>query len=180
MALPDPADPTDPIRVVTGDATRFVDAATGLVLREDLHSTAWHIRDIAYRLHTAEGMLGLALLLALCSASAVVLSLTGLAIGLRKRFAPGGVRGNAPADTAEILLFVGSEGGSTLTFARALHQALAAAGRHVHLAPMNEAPDHSSASHLIILTATAGTARRRLPRAASSTGSPAGRGLGRS
>lgn len=156
ITLPDPADASDPIIIRTDEAIRFVDAATGQILREDRYSLAWHMRDIAYRLHTAEGLLWLAILLAISSGGGVVLSLTGFAISLRKRFASGRIRANAPAAAADILLLVGSEGGSTMRSAKALHRALTAAGRRVHLAPMNDLPNRSQASHMIILTATAG------------------------
>lgn len=156
ITLPDPADASDPIIIRTDEAIRFVDAATGQILREDRYSLAWHVRDIAYRLHTAEGMLWLSILLAISSACGFVLALTGLTISLRRRFASGRVRANAPAGAADILLLVGSEGGSTMGFAKALHRALAAAGRRVHLAPMNELPARSPASQIIILAATAG------------------------
>lgn len=156
IILPDPADASDPIVIRTDQAIRFVDAATGQVLREDRYSLAWHVRDTAYRLHTAEGMVWLAILLAISSAGGVILSITGLMISLRRRFASGRVRGNAPPSAADILLLVGSEGGSTMLFAKALHRALTVAGRRVHLAAMNDLPTRSSAAHMIVLTATAG------------------------
>lgn len=156
IVLPDPADRSDPILIRTHRATRFVDLGTGQILREEGYTMAWHIRDLAYRLHTAEGMSGLAILLAVSSLGGVVLSVTGLVISLRKRWARGRLRGQVPAEAAEILVLVGSEGGTTWGFAKALHQALTAAGRRVHLAPMNDVPRRSPASHMIILAATAG------------------------
>jgi sulfite reductase (NADPH) flavoprotein alpha-component len=156
IVLPDPADASDPIIIRTDAAIRFVDAATGQVLREDRYSLAWHVRDIAYRLHTAEGMLWLAILLAISSAGGFALALTGLTIGLRRRLASSRIRANAPSEAADILLLYGSEGGSTMGVAKALHRALAASGRRVHLAPMNGLPARSPAGHMIILTATAG------------------------
>ncbi|MCZ8184051.1 MAG: PepSY domain-containing protein [Beijerinckiaceae bacterium] len=156
IILPDPADASDPIVIRTDEAIRFVDVATGQVLREDRYSLAWHVRDIAYRLHTAEGLLWLAILLAINSAGGLVLALTGLMISLRRRFASGRIRANSAASAADILLLVGSEGGSTMRFAKALHRALTAAGRRVHLAPMNDLPARSPASQIVILAATAG------------------------
>jgi sulfite reductase (NADPH) flavoprotein alpha-component len=156
ITLPDPADASDPIIIRTDQAIRFVDAATGQILREDRYSLAWHVRDLAYRLHTAEGMLWLAIMLAISSVGGLVLALAGMTIGLRRRLAAGRVRANAPAGEADILLLVGSEGGSTMSFAKALHRALTAAGRQVHLAPMNDLPARSPAGHIILLAATAG------------------------
>lgn len=156
IILPDPADASDPIIIRTDEAIRFVDPTTGQILREDRYSFAWHARDITYRLHTAEGLLWLAILLVISSAGGLVLALTGLMISLRRRFASGRIRANSAASAADILVLVGSEGGSTMRFAKALHRALAAAGRRVHLAPLNDLPARSPASQIIILTATAG------------------------
>jgi sulfite reductase (NADPH) flavoprotein alpha-component len=156
MTLPDPADASDPILLRTHEFTRLVDPASGQVLREDHHSALWHLRDIAYRLHTAEGMFALAMALAISAAGGVILSLTGLVIGLRKRLSGVRIRANSPVATADILLLYGSEGGTTIRFAKALHQALVAAGRRVHLAPMNDLPRQSPAKLMILLAATAG------------------------
>ena len=157
ITFPDPSDATDPIRVKTDTMVRFVDPATGEILREDRHSIAWHVRDLAYRLHTAEGMSWLALLLGLSASGGVVLALTGLTIGLRKRLRSGVFQDNVASSKADILLLVGSEGGTTYRFAQMLGKALSAAGRKVHLAAMNEIPPTSSAQQIILLAATAGS-----------------------
>ncbi|OYU49396.1 MAG: nitric oxide synthase [Rhizobiales bacterium PAR1] len=156
ITLPDPADTTDPITVKTHTATRFIDASTGDILREDRHTFAWHARDLAYRLHTAEGMTVLALVLGLSASGGVVLALTGLFIGLRKRLRTGAVRGSVAPEKADILILVGSEGGTTFRFGETLLRALSSAGRKVHLAAMNDLPAASPARHMILLAATAG------------------------
>ena len=157
LTLPYPADATDPITIRTDRAVRHVDAATGAVIAEEPHGLARQAHDLVLALHTAKGMAGLALLLAVSSALGTVLSLTGLVIWLAKRTAPATVSGNVPAATAEIVLLVGSEGGTTWGFARTLHRALTGAGASVHLAAMNDLPAATpQARRLIILTATAG------------------------
>lgn len=156
ITLPDPADTTDPITIKTHAATRFVDAASGDILREDRHAFAWHVRDLAYRLHTAEGMTMLALLLGLSATGGVILALTGLFIGLRKRLRTGAVRGSVAPEKADILILVGSEGGTTFRFGETLLRALSSAGRKVHLGAMNDLPTASPARHMILLAATAG------------------------
>lgn len=156
ITLPDQADATDPITVKTHAGMRWIDAATGLVLREEAHSLAWHIRDLAFRLHTAEGMAWLALLLGLSASGGAALAMTGFATGLRKRLQKGRFSQNNAADAADILVLVGSEGGTTFRFAESLSAALAKADRKVHLAAMNDAPLASPAAQMILLAATAG------------------------
>jgi sulfite reductase (NADPH) flavoprotein alpha-component len=156
ITLPDPSDKTDPITIKTHTVIRFVDAASGDILREDRHTFAWHVRDLAYRLHTAEGMTVLALLLGLSATGGVALALTGLFIGLRKRLWTGAIRGRVAAEKADILILVGSEGGTTFRFGETLQLALSGTGRKVHLAAMNDVPAASAARHMILLAATAG------------------------
>ncbi len=156
ITFPDPSDTTDPITVKTHRATRLVDPATGDILREEPHTFAWHVRDLAFRLHTAEGAAGLALLLGLSAASGSALALTGLVFGLRKRLRSSCAHGSVAASDADVLLLVGSEGGTTYRFAETLLAALNAAGQKVHLAAMNDAPASSPARQMILLAATAG------------------------
>lgn len=156
IALPDPADASDPVRVKTDRLTRFVDSSTGAVLIEEPHSLLWQVQDITYRLHTAQGMAWLALLLGFSAAGGSILALTGLTIGLRKRLGSGVVKESVAPEKADVLVLVGSEGGSTFRFAETVQQALSAAGQAVHVAAMNDMPNRSRARHIILLAATAG------------------------
>ena len=64
---------------------------------------------------------------------------------------------NGRANSADTIILVGSEGNATWGFARTLHDALVAAGHHVHTAPMNAlAPAYGQAKQMFILTSTYG------------------------
>lgn len=157
IVLPYPGDGTDPITVKTERFLRTIDPATGEILREEPHDRAWQVHDLMYQLHTARGMAWLALLLGLSACGGAILSLTGAATWLRKRVGRGGITGNAGPEAADILVSVGSEGGTTWGFALTLQKALIASGRKVHIAAMNDLPAATPrARHLIVLTATAG------------------------
>ena len=98
IALPDPADASDPIIIRTDESIRFVDAATGEILREDRYPLAWACAG--YRLSPPYSG-GHALAIDPAGPSVLpagfVLALTGLTISLRRRFASSRVRANAPA-----------------------------------------------------------------------------------
>ncbi|WP_373050968.1 flavodoxin domain-containing protein, partial [Thalassovita aquimarina] len=68
------------------------------------------------------------------------------------------IRGNQPANRAEIILLVGSEGGSTGGFAATLHRALTEAGHSVHAAPLSgfDLARYARAERFIVLAATYG------------------------
>lgn len=157
ITLPYPGDATDPVTVKTSRFLRHIDPVTGDIIRDEPHDLAWLLHDLMFRLHTARGMAWLALLLGLSTAAGTLLSITGAFTWLRKRFGGVGFAGNVGAGAADILLLVGSEGGTTWGFARALHDTLTAAGRHVHTSGMNDLAElPTRARHLIVLTATAG------------------------
>ena len=157
ITLPYAGDATDPITVKTHAGLRHIDAASGAILAEEPHSLAWHVHDLAYRLHTAQGMAWLALALGFSAFAGTLLALTGMLIWAAKRRSVEAMPGSVPAERAGIVLLVGSEGGSTWGFARTLHQALTEAGKSVHVAAMNDLPKAMPAArHLILLTATAG------------------------
>lgn len=157
IEIPAPSDAPAPLAVKTDRGFLYFDAGNGALLREDAHSWLWQAHDLAYRLHTAQGMFWLALVLMLSAMAGIVLSLTGVMIWWRRRARGGSVANNAPLSQADILLLVGSEGGTTQAFAARLHRGLTAAGWPVHLAQMNAAPEQCpDVRHLLVLTATSG------------------------
>jgi sulfite reductase (NADPH) flavoprotein alpha-component len=68
------------------------------------------------------------------------------------------IKGNAVPVSADTIILVGSEGGSTWGFAATLQVALAKAGKRVHVAPMSAfSPERTQAAqHYIVLAATYG------------------------
>jgi len=108
------------------------------------------------RLHTAEGLWWLGLLLGLAALTVPVLSITGVRVWWSRRVS-GRVRDNIDAADADAVILVGSENNATRGFAKDLHEQLSRSGRYVHSADMNElAEDYPKASLLFVLTSTYG------------------------
>ncbi|NVJ11601.1 flavodoxin domain-containing protein, partial [Myxococcus sp. AM001] len=64
---------------------------------------------------------------------------------------------NTPADQAQIILLVGSQGGATWSYARQLQEQLQSQDLRVHCASMNQLqPHYHQASQLLLLTSTYG------------------------
>lgn len=150
-------DPTDVFTLKTTKGEAIVDQATGAVLVFTPLSRLERFQEIVRMLHTGRGAWLLAILLGACAACVPALGVTGAVIWLRRRADAPSVKGGFPAESADTIILVGSEGRSTWGFARTLRQALGDAGHRVHLAAMNDlAPVQMKAERMLILTSTYG------------------------
>lgn len=157
LTFPYAKDPTDVYGLTTAHGIGRIDAATGAMLSYEPHSTARQVYETVYMLHSGKGSWQLALFLGLCAATVPVLSMTGIVLWWRRRQSIPRIKGNVPAQSADTIILVGSEGGVTWGFAATLHAALSNAGRSVHVAPMNNmAETYAKAEHILFLASTYG------------------------
>ncbi|MDF2398947.1 nitric oxide synthase [Pseudomonas sp. 3MA1] len=157
LVYPDPDSPQDLFSLHTRSGQGYVDPANGALLAFQPESGMQQLSGFIYQLHTGEGLWWLGLLLGLGALGVPLMSLTGLWLWWRRRRDAVAIDDNCPADAADCVILVGSESNSTWGFARTLQQALTAAGRQVHSAPMNQLrSDYPKARQLLILTATHG------------------------
>ena len=84
------------------------------------------------------------------------MAVSGVAIWLRERRNNVILPANASWTRARTVILVGSENGSTMGFAAALHRELVAHGELVHTAPMSTVRYYPRAERLLVLTATYG------------------------
>lgn len=157
LTFPARNDPSSAFRLRTSAGEALVDPSTGATLAFTPTTTVEQVGEWAYALHTGRGAWVLALALGLTTAAIPALAGTGFVIWLRRRGAKPKSSANAPVGSADTVILVGSESGSTWGFARTLHAALTAQGQRIHAADMNAvSPEHLAAERLIILTATYG------------------------
>jgi sulfite reductase (NADPH) flavoprotein alpha-component len=157
LTFPSAKDLTDVYGLTTAHGIGRIDAATGTMLNFEPHSMARQIYETIYMLHTGQGMWRLALVLGLASLAVPILSLTGVVIWWRRRQSNPRIKNNVGAQSADSIILVGSEGGSTWAFAATLHAALSKAGHKVHVAPMNAtSASYARAERILILTSTYG------------------------
>ncbi|MAU98883.1 MAG: N-acetylglucosamine transferase [Fulvimarina sp.] len=158
LSFPYQGDATDVFTLKTDMGTATIDQGTGTMLTwTDL--TAWErVSETIIMLHTGRGAAALGLLLGLTALGVPVMGVTGVVLWLAGRRTASKIKGNVAASRAETVLLVGSEGGSTWSFAATLHQALTTAGQTVHVAPMSAfAPArYAKAQRFVILAATYG------------------------
>lgn len=158
LQFPYPDDPTDIFTLKTDAGLTMVDQFNGDVLEVVPATASERVYAWLYALHTGEGMAWLGTLLGLAALLSPVIAGLGLAVWARRRGkSRANVPQNAPAHSAEIVILVASEGGSTWGFARVLHQSLTAAGKSVHLAVMDSFRNrYDSAKQVLFLAATYG------------------------
>lgn len=157
LTFPNPANPDDLFHLTTSAGAGYVDPASGVMLAWQDHTIAQQSYELVYMLHTGEGLWWLGLLLGLSAISAPVLGVSGGVAWWNRRRAHARFAGNVPAGNADTVILVGSEGGSTWSFARTLHEALTANGHKVLAAPMDHlARSYPAARRMLLLTATYG------------------------
>lgn len=143
------------LRTASGDG--FVNPSSGQWISYQQHGFARRLYETAYELHTGARSPLWALILGGVSLCVLFLSGSGLFAWWQRKHLAGALPGNAPADQAEIILLVGSQGGTTWSYARQLHEQLLAGGRRVHCASMNQLqPRYPVAKCLLLLTSTYG------------------------
>lgn len=157
LSFPNPADPTDVFRLTTADGEGYVDPVSGALLAWQDHTLGRQIHEVIYMMHTGWGLWWVGVLLGLSTLAVPVLGVSGTALWWRKRRALAPVAANVPTRSADTVILVGSEGGSTWGFARTLHAALTANGHQVHTAAMDRvAQSYPAAKRIFVLTATHG------------------------
>ena len=156
LTFPAPSDPTDAFLIQTGVGEGYVDQVSGQMLGWIDYGTARQVWEFIYKLHTGQGLWLVGLLLGLSALMVPVLSATGTAIWLARRRAMPHLRHNARASVADLIILVGSEGGTTWGFAASLQNALHQHGLKIHVAALNDLTDYPQAGGIILMTATYG------------------------
>ncbi|MCF7698944.1 PepSY domain-containing protein [Loktanella sp. M215] len=158
LSFPYAGDATDVLTLTTDSGTGYIDQGTGALLGwADL--TGWaKVSETVYMLHTGQGAAALGLVLGLMALGVPIMGVTGVILWWSRRRDRPRLAHNHPAATARTILLVGSEGGSTWSFAATLHAALTTKGQTVHAAPMSsfDAARCARAQHIIVMAATYG------------------------
>ena len=158
LSFPYPGDATDAFTLKTDRGTALIDQGTGQLLSWTDRSTMDRVSDVVRMLHTGQGAAVLGLLMGLTALVVPVLGATGAWIWATRPRAGARIRGNLPAGSADTIVLVGSETGSTWGFAATLHAALSGAGYRVHVGPMSafDPARYPAAQRIFLLAATQG------------------------
>lgn len=156
LSFPAAGDPTDVYTLKTANGEGYIDQGNGALLAWSDAGWIDSVSSFVSMLHTGQGMAWLGVLLGVSALGVPVLGWTGISVWLAGRCDASAA--SAPARTADTILLVASEGGTTRGFATTLQTALAAQGALVHVGPMTgfDPARWPKARRIILLAATYG------------------------
>lgn len=150
-------DPTDVFSLKTAHGSGYIDQVSGELVSFQPHTVSTNLYEWIYLLHTGQGAWWLGLIMGITSFAIVVLSTTGMLVWVKNYTGRPTFKHNTPLEHADIVVSVGSEGNSTLGFARTLHDALCQVGVMVHTTELNNVTQaHLDVGKLVVLTSTHG------------------------
>ncbi|WP_271271512.1 PepSY domain-containing protein [Aliamphritea hakodatensis] len=137
-----------------GGTLTFIDRQSGDILSQESVPFLTRALDLFTLLHTGQGASPWGAVAGLISLSVPFFAVTGLIVWLRRRHPK--PRGMVSLASADIVILVGSETGTTWGFAVYLAQQLRDAGKTVHLSGMNKTCYIREDATLLLLAATYG------------------------
>ncbi|MBS0510179.1 MAG: PepSY domain-containing protein [Proteobacteria bacterium] len=156
LSFPYRGDPEDSWKVVTEHGAGWIDRHTGQTLAWEDTLTAKRLHDWVMLLHTGEGTVVWALVLATLGASIPLFWVSGLMLWRQARRQTPRMTDNSALSQADILIFVASENGSTWGFAQALHRALVRNGHRAHTSGVERFQTAAATRQVLVLAATYG------------------------
>ncbi|KOS07582.1 FAD-binding oxidoreductase [Flavobacterium akiainvivens] len=150
----DTEDPEELFTLKLTDRELKVSQFTGEVLSEVRYPTTTVLETLSMDLHTGRTNVIWAIVLGIASVSILFFIYSGFAMTLRRRATR--IKNKYKAEEATIVLLAGSENGSTLGFANAIHRQLPAAGHASYLAQADDYTLYPKATHLMLFTSTHG------------------------
>ncbi len=136
------------------DKQLLVNQITGKVLSEVKTSKTQIFSALSFNLHTGKGSIVWSIILAIATANILFFVYSGFAMTLKRRKSK--LSNKFKSKDAEIIILVGSENGSTISYANAFYNQLVAKGKHVFIAEMNSLANYAKAKYLVVFTATYG------------------------
>jgi sulfite reductase (NADPH) flavoprotein alpha-component len=147
-------DPKEYFIIKLKDREIEVDQISGAVVSEKHFPMTTLLSDLTLDLHTGRASILWAIVLGLASLNILFFIYSGFAMTLKRRSSR--IKNKYKAEESKFILLVGSENGSTLRFANAIHKQLLAYGEKVFLTELNNYSVYPKAEHLIVFTSTHG------------------------
>jgi sulfite reductase (NADPH) flavoprotein alpha-component len=147
-------DPEEYYIITLKDREIEVNQVTGDVVSEKRFPMTTLLSDLSLNLHTGRASMLWAFILGIASLNILFFMYSGFAMTLKRRASR--IKNKYKAEESKFILLVGSENGSSLRFANAIHKQLLAHGEKVFLTELNNFSTYPKAEHLIIFTSTHG------------------------
>ncbi|MBF0694368.1 MAG: PepSY domain-containing protein [Flavobacterium sp.] len=154
IEFPFAPDPEEYFRITLNGREVVVDQFSGEIVSEVPTGSAKFWTDLNLDLHTGRSSIIWAIILAIASLNILYFIFSGFKMTLKRRTIT--IKNKFKAEESTIILLVGSENGSTLSFANAIHQQFLANGKKSFLTEMNQFKTFPQAGHIIVFAATNG------------------------
>jgi len=149
-----PDDPEEFYVLKLRDREITLSQITGAIVQETRYPYSLVLEKLSLDLHTGRTSIVWAIVLGFASLNMLFFMYTGFAITLRRSGTK--VKNKIPTSSAEYIVLVGTENGSTLAYANNVHQQLLANGQKSFLTEMNRFSAFPKARHLLVFTSTYG------------------------
>lgn len=154
VEFPFAPDPNEFFKLTSKNSQQLINQFSGAVIQNVDTPTIAQLKELNLVLHTGKTSWVWALILTLASANILYFIYSGIVIW-RKRTRTK-IKNIITPDQAEIVLIVGTENGSTLGFASAIHRQLLANGTASYLCEGNAYQHFHKANQILVFTATHG------------------------
>jgi sulfite reductase (NADPH) flavoprotein alpha-component len=129
---------------------------SGGIISETNHPFTAFLSHWSLQLHTGKANFLWSIILLIASASILFFLFSGLAMYIKRRIKTKTIPCALDKDDCEIIILIGSEGGHTYAFGKALFLQLSQQGKKVFLSNLNEYTRYQKATQLLICTSTYG------------------------
>ena len=154
VEFPFAEDPEEYYNLKLKDRELIVNQFNGRVESEVKYPTTLLLDNLSLDLHTGRTNIIWAVILGIACLNILFFIYSGFAITLKRRSTK--IKNKHKTSDAEFVLLVGTENGSTLRFANAIHEQLNAQGKVSYLGQPNQYQVFPKAKHLVVLTSTYG------------------------
>ena len=154
VEFPFAEDPEEYYNLKLKDRELIVNQFNGKVESEVKYPTTLLLDNLSLDLHTGRTNIIWAVILGIACLNILFFIYSGFAITLKRRSTK--IKNKHKTSDAEFVLLVGTENGSTLRFANAIHEQLNAQGKVSYLGQLNQYQVFPKAKHLVVLTSTYG------------------------
>jgi sulfite reductase (NADPH) flavoprotein alpha-component len=154
IEFPFAEDPEEYYNLKLNDRELIVNQFTGKIESEVKYPATLLLENLSLDLHTGRTNIIWAIILGMACLNILFFIYSGFAITLKRRATK--IKNKHKGKDAEYILLVGTENGSTLRFANAIHGQLNAQGKVSFLAQLNQYEVYPNAKHLLVFASTYG------------------------
>ncbi|WKL43262.1 PepSY domain-containing protein [Flavobacterium sp. ZE23DGlu08] len=147
-------DPEEYYIITLKDREIEVNQVSGAIVNETPFPMRTLISDLSLNLHTGRTSILWAIILGIASLNILFFIYSGFAMTLKRRSSR--IKNKFKPEDSRFIFLVGSENGSSLRFANAIHKQLLAHGEKAFLTELNNYSVYPKAEHLIVFTSTHG------------------------